>query len=325
VSSSPARISPASPEAPSRIIVRASSDFVLRGVPESVRCFGGIRRATILCAIVAANVQHVTRSAELAWRYARLCEILPDCERRPVNMNSLAASLTIPWETARRHIHALIDDGLCVKIDGGVIVPVAVLTSPRVMPFNAALKDSFWRMIKALRAIGFDFAEVAARTDFESFLIVAPGVHPPGQSPERLVSRVVMEFYLQTIVGASRPFGGDWIPTTIFGAIMAINGEPISRDPESAWLYAHADSPPPDQVRRPASIRETAARLGLPQETVRRQVLSLMSQDRVERTPKGYLASMGYMQSPAARDSAVEMTRAFYRMVHDLAVLGVQL
>ena len=134
-----ARVSPTAPLAPSRIIVRASTDFVVRGVAASVRCFGTVRRATIFCAIVAANVQHITRSAEQTWRYARRGELVPDHERRPVNMNSLAASLALPWETTRRHVHGLVDEGLCLKVDGGVIVPADALKSERIAPFAVAL------------------------------------------------------------------------------------------------------------------------------------------------------------------------------------------
>ena len=318
------KLSPAVTAAPSRIIVRASTDFVVRGVPESVRCLGGIRRATILCAIVAANVQHITRTVDLTWRYARRGERAPDSERRPVNMNSLAASLALPWETTRRHVHGLIDDGLCEKVDGGVIVPLRALTSDRVAPFAAALKDSFWRMIRQLKAIGFDFAKVTCRPESDRQTLAEPGVNPPGQSPEWLLSRVVMEFYLRTIIGGSRAFGGDWSSALIFGEIMAINGEPFSRDPEGAWLYAYADSPPPDHARRPASIRETAARLGLPQETVRRHVQAMVVESRVDRVDKGYLAAMDFMQSPVVRDGANDVTRAFYRMVNDLEALGVR-
>jgi hypothetical protein len=322
--SSAGKLSPIAATAPSRIIVRASTDFVVRGVPESVRCLGGIRRATILCAIVAANVHHITRSPDLTWRYAKRGELVPDHERRPVNMNSLAASLALPWETARRHVHGLIEDGLCEKVDGGVIVPARSLTSDQVAPFGLALKESYWRMIRQLKAIGFDFASVACRTQIDGKRLPEPGASPAGQAPEWLLSRVVMEFYLRVIIAGSRAFGGDWSGAAIFGEIMAINGEPFSRDPEGAWLYAYADNPPPDQVRQPASIRETASRLGLPQETVRRQVRALVRDGRVERVEKGYLAGMAFMQSDPVRDGASDLTRAFYRMLHDLEMLGVR-
>ena len=305
--------------------MRASTDFVVRGVPESVRCVGGIRRATILCAIIAANVQHITRSANLTWRYARRGELVPDSERRPVNMNSLAASLGLPWETTRRHVHSLIRDGLCVKMGAGVIVPVSALTDDRMAPFGDSLKASFWRMVRQLKAIGFDFADVAARPEIKSTLLVEPGANPPGQSPVWVISRVVMEFYLRVIVGGSRAFDGDWTSTLIFGEIMAINGEQFSRDPEAAWQYADADSPPPDHARRPATIREAAVRLGLPQETVRRQVQAMVADGRMQRGARGYLASMTFMQSDLMRDCASDITLAFYRMVHDLEALGVKL
>ena len=315
----------ATADQPSRIVVRASTDFVVRSVPESVRCLGGIRRATILCAIVAANVQHITRATDLAWRYAKHDERAPDDERRPVNMNSLAASLALPWETTRRHVRALIDDGLCKKVDGGVIVPVGALTSDRVAPFAAAMKDSFWRMVRQLRAIGFEFGHPACGSQTGHQTLPEPGANSPGQSPEWVLSRVVMEFYLRVIVGGSRAFDGDWSHTLVFGEIMATNSEALSRDPDAAWLYGYTDTPPPDHARRSASIRETAGRLGLPQETVRRQVQSLIKAGRLVRTDTGYLAGMDFIQSPVMRECAHDINLAFFRMVHDLDGLGLRL
>ncbi len=56
---------------------------------------------------------------------------------------------------------------------------------------------------------------------------------------------------------------------------------------------------------------------------MRRQVGALIEQRRIERTAGGLFASMAYMQSDESRRSALEMTKAFYRMISSLEALQV--
>ena len=318
---------PGSSAAPSRVIVRASTDFLLRGLAEGIRTYGSLRRAIFLNAIVAANVAHLNRSSTQAWRYAGEGDIPPDSERRPINTNSLAASLGVSPETARRHVKGLVADRLCAMSAGGVIVPTAVLASDAVLRSDEVHWHSFWRMIDDLRAIGFDFKVMTGQPDIGPELIVEPGWALVGNEgpPKRLVSRIVLGFYLQAIVGASLPFNGDWLSCAVFAAIMSANSEEIARDSDAAWRYAHADTPPPDTARRGATVLGAARRLGVPYETVRRHVRSLIAQGRIERTEGGLLASMTYMQSSPSRRSATEMTKAFYRMIASLDALSVDI
>lgn len=319
-------VSAARGDAPSRVIMRAASDHLVRTVRHFTVALGNLRRAIILAGIIAANAEHVTRSAQLSWRYGQMNQPMPDSERRPVNMNSLASSLGIPWETTRRHVHALIAEGLCDRVDGGVIVPTRVMTDPRAMAIIGGFLDSFRQMVAALKAIEFDFEAVHERTDLHSNLIVEPGFGRPAPAPaERILARVAMEFHIRAMAGASAPFGGDWMTTAVFAAIMSANSEAFAADRSTAWRYANADSPPPDEVREAVTISQAAVRLGVPNETVRRHVKALIGEGRILRARGGYLTSMDYMQGPIARESAAAVTKAFYRMIHDLNALGVAL
>jgi hypothetical protein len=321
------RIAPTSPLAPTRVIVRAASEFMLQGVAEGMKAFGSLRRVVIFTAIVVANVQPITRSAVRTWRYADLDHIPPDSLRRPVSITGLAASLGSPFETTRNNVAALIEDGFCTRVETGVIVPNAVLQSPALVAMDAALSASFWKMIEDLKALGFDFEQVRGRKDVDSDLGIEPDFRPAdGQgSPRRLISRVTSEFYLASILGGSAPFEGDWTACAVFGAVMSINAEAMGKSPDEAWRYARADTPPPDAVRRPATIREVAARLNLDRESARRHVHGLIKGGRVIKGDKGYLANTAYMQTPLSQAAAVEMTKAFYRMIYDLTALGVEL
>jgi hypothetical protein len=306
--------------------MRASSEHLVRTVRHFTASLGSLRRAVILGGIIAANCEHITRSAQLSWRYGQLHQTPPDSERRPVNMNSLASSLAIPWETTRRHVHSLIADRLCERVDGGVIVPTRVMSDPRAHAMIGGFLGSFHQMIAALKAIDFDFEAISRRTDLNSDLVVEPGFTRTGSNAaERILARVAMEYQIRALVGGSAAFGGDWMATAVFAAIMSANSEAFAADPQTAWRYSRADSPPPDDLRTPVTISQAALRLGVPNETVRRQVQSLVRQGRIERARGGYLASMTYMQGPVGRESAATVTRAFYRMVYDLNALGVSL
>ena len=321
------RIEPTSPLAASRIIVRASSDFLLRGVAEGIKTFGTVRRMVIFTAIVVANVQHITRSAVRTWRYADLDSIPPDSLRRPISIKGLADSLGSPFETTRAHVAALVEDGYCIRSSEGVIVPNAVLQSPTLVAISDVIAAAFWRMIDELKAVDFDFEQVRGRQDLKSELLIEPGFHPGGAQgpPRRLLSRVISEFQLNAIVGDAPPFGGDWTAAAVFATIMSINAETFRHDPGEEWRYSRADTPAPDSIKRAATIAEVAAFLNLDKESARRQVHGLVASGKVVKGGKGYLASADYMQTETSRLAGVGMTKAFYRMIYDLTALGVEL
>jgi len=297
----------------------------MTGVAEGVRSFGSPRRAVILAAIVVANVQHITRSAVRTWRYAGSDQIPPDSERRPVSVNSLALSVGLPFETVRGHINALIDEGLCIKTDLGIIVPNEVLTSAKVVASEQVVWDAFWSMIEELRLINFDFEAVRRRTDIQTALVLEPGFPTDvGQPPRRLISRVTAEFYVSCILSGAAAYG-DWGAASVASVVMVANAEQLAQDPQQAWLYSTQDAPPPDEIRRPVTIREVAQRLNMDRESVRRQFHVLVAQDKLIKVDGGYLSNMKFLQTPEVLKSGMDMVTAFYRMIYDLTALGVRL
>ena len=297
------RIEPTSPAVPTRIIVRAACDFLLVGLAEGVRNYGSLRRAVFMTAIVVANVQHITRSAVRTWRYARLDQIPPDSERRPVSILSLSQSLRKPFETTRAHVNALIGDGLCVKAATGVFVPTAVLLSDKIAASDAVLWDAFWEMIGKLRALGYDFSGVLGDASAASELVIDGDFEAgePAGPPRRLMSRILSEFYLNAIVEATAPHQEDWVISTVSSAVMTLNSAAWTDKANEAWRYATADTPPPDHMRTPASITEVSRLTGLGKELVRRKLLELIAAGRVVRTGEGFLIDMDYMQGPESR------------------------
>jgi hypothetical protein len=186
------RIDPTAPDAPSRVIARAGCDFLLTISSCGVRTFGSIPRTIFIVAIVVANVQHITRSAVRTWRYAGLDQLPPDSERRPVSILGLSQSLQKPFETTRAHVNALVDEGLCIKTAGGVIVPSEVLLSEKVAALEAVLWEAFWEMIANLKSIDFDFSVVLGDASASSALVVEDHFEPAAQTePDRAPVRGV--------------------------------------------------------------------------------------------------------------------------------------
>jgi DeoR/GlpR family transcriptional regulator of sugar metabolism len=56
----------------------------------------------------------------------------PDEMRQPVSVYALAKSLSMPYETTRRYVARLVEEGLCIKVVGGILVPGSVLSTPRM-------------------------------------------------------------------------------------------------------------------------------------------------------------------------------------------------
>ncbi len=320
------RIDPAAPEAPSRIISRAGCEFSLAVSAEGIRTFGSLPRAIFFTAIVAANQQHITRSAVRSWRYAELGQIAPDSERRPVSILGLAQSLQKPFETTRENVKALIGEGLVVKAEGGVIVPTEVIRSEAVMALDDRCWDIFCEMVARLRSLDFDFSVVLGEAAASNAQVVEDRFDPSATSPatRHLVSRVISEFYLNIAVEGDAPHGDDWVTGQVSIGFILLNSAAWRLNPEHAWLYSRADSPMPDRLQVPTAVAEVARASGLGEKLVRRKANQLVEAGRLTRTGNGFLVSIDYMNGPQIKAGAASIVSAFYRMIYDLNALGVR-
>jgi biotin operon repressor len=85
---------------------------------------GDFVRAVIVMTIMQANLQHLSRDK------VDDGVGVPDERLRPISALAIANSLGAPRETVRRHIHRLVEAGVCRRVTGGYIVPDAVLSRP---------------------------------------------------------------------------------------------------------------------------------------------------------------------------------------------------
>lgn len=141
-----------------RLALRASSAFFLRSVDTLARIAGAgdILRGVIFLAIVEANVRHIRPADSISQAYSESADIPPDELRKPVSIHALALELSLPYETTRRHVNKLMQDGMCLRRETGVVVPSEVLARETI---TAGLKKNFEhlrQLFQDLRAGGVE-------------------------------------------------------------------------------------------------------------------------------------------------------------------------
>ena len=105
-----------------RIISRASMDYVVSMYSAVLR---GSRHdpidALLLSTVAVANVAHLNTDKALSQTYGGIDH--PECMaiKRPISRNAVALSLGLSYETARRRIQRLLDEGALLEVDGGLV------------------------------------------------------------------------------------------------------------------------------------------------------------------------------------------------------------
>ena len=112
-----------------RLALRASTRFFLRSIDLLTRAVGNgdILRSVIFLALVDANTRHLRPSDPVARGFSGTNDQVPDEIRRPVSVHALSLDLALPYETTRRHVNALIEQGLCDRVETGILVRAEVL------------------------------------------------------------------------------------------------------------------------------------------------------------------------------------------------------
>jgi DNA-binding IclR family transcriptional regulator len=298
-----------------RIVTRLSSAYLLREFQMTTDAFGGMRAGLLARTIHAANTAHFNVHNEWGRLAVGTNVNFPDEVRRPISVTRLSESLSLPFESTRRIVQRLIDDGTCVRVDGGVILPRTTVERPeivRAVVANAGYVNRFLRDLKAAGLIertssaGSGIADAALGDTFAA----------------RVVARLSAEYLLramQLLVEAYSDIRDGMIAHTIVTAntahLDARNGD--------GWRYAGIDETPPDEVRRPISVARLGESLGLPFETARRHVKRLMDAGDCIRIDGGLIVPQVVVERPSAVRSAIANVGFVRKFVRDLEAAGL--
>ncbi len=142
-----------------RLALRASTRFFLRSVDLLTRAVSGgdILRGVIFLAIVDANTRHLRPSDPVARSFAASRASVPDDLRRPISVHALALDLALPYETTRRHVNGLIDQGLCQRVEAGILVCAEVLERDGIIATHRKNIENLHALFSDLRDGGVNF------------------------------------------------------------------------------------------------------------------------------------------------------------------------
>jgi hypothetical protein len=285
-------------------------DFAL-DIADIARDGGPVLDTLILTVVVEANLDAVNRDPALQRLYGGLNAPPPDDLRRPVSVNSVAASLGLPYETVRRHLVRMASLGQCKFVPGGVLVPVAQLTSPRFVKIAVARYERTRRLYHDLKAMGaLPSLSAEPRRSYANPALGFDG------APVRLVNRLLSEYYLRLIELMMRRLGDPISALVVLGLARA----------NMAALSDEARAAPgllPETARQPVRRSALAAQLGLPAETVRRRLMELEQKGYYRPTRGGLMISIDLVVRPDSLRSLQENQANLIRFLSRLRRYGL--
>lgn len=140
---------------PVRLVVRLSSDYVLRLAEPIGQYIGDLVTGLVMMDTIHANTEHLPDTEggdpDGDWTPAGF---VPDELRRPVRPAALAERLGIPQETVRRHLQRLVDDNRCERMENGYRVPATVLARAPFIQYMLDNQSHLYRLYAGLADFG---------------------------------------------------------------------------------------------------------------------------------------------------------------------------
>jgi DNA-binding transcriptional regulator YhcF (GntR family) len=290
-----------------RLIFRCVTAFMLALISRQIRKHDGdFTRALVYMAAVQASRPPPRVGG-------------PADANRTFSVRAIAQSMRIPYETTRRKIADLEAAGLARRAGSrGYIVAPTLFEEEAYRADCLSNWQALQTLIAELRSLGFNFDAfgsgstlASARNLGDADLVEATAV-------------LANDFVLRVLESGVEPHGSI-LDSTIICVLIHINAELLTRDPDLARQYAGAETPPPDALRRPATITEVATSLGLTHETVRRRFRRYCQLGWARRVTGGYLYDIERMQQPEVLESGVMVSQRFLQLTQSLRLLGIDL
>lgn len=293
----------ASPSPRTWTIARLSLSFTLEQVAAGLAGLAPLD-ALLVLAVNQANIAPLTRDPAARRAYGDLGHAAPDEARRPTSVNAIANSLGIAFETTRRRLKRLEEDGVCTITPGsGVVIPESFLTSPAYLESVMAAHNHLVGFYGQL--LDGELLEPLPPTHYD----VDDGV------PLRGAARLISDYLLRAIDGLMKE-GGDATSAITLLAIFAtaLRDAPWPPDADDALAAVPF---------RAASVAEIARRLHLPGETARRHVTQLIEAGLCRRTPDGVTVAQDILTRPSIQAMAEDHAASVQRLFAGLAERGV--
>lgn len=257
-----------------RLMMRLIAELETTMVAAGIRALNGdLDRAIIFMVVARASEMLSPHGAGHASGEGR--------GAKAISINALAASLGRPFETMRRHIHALCAMGLCARGPAGVSVPQAVHDRPEIVALFRSNHDALVRMIEDLRSYGVSLPAPRPHLAYDWYT---------GLAAAHDVLLTGIEFHAHRYQS--------WTDMVLANAILCANARPITRNRDLALAYAD-DGTPPDALCQPVSTGAIARALSLPPSTAHRRVAAMVEAGMLVRRARGVVLPEGVLTDPA--------------------------
>ena len=136
----------------------------------------------------------------------------------------------------------------------------------------------------------------------------------------RAAARSATDYILRWVEIGKEAHGADIVYSLVFTTLWAGNVSHLR-----GRIYAEVDDVPPDDERRPITIRQVADSLGLPYETVRRRVVLMLKRGMARKVGReGFIVPGDALQRPEMINSLKRSHVSLLRFLKELKALGVE-
>ena len=287
------------------------TDFLVTSAQAWARPHGGdLTQAFVFQTILDANLQPLPLDDPMGL-LAAAGEDDDRAPKRPISVHAVATSLSLPYETVRRKVVSMEAMGLIARDRQGVVVRSAALRTQHMRAAMAEVRTLLGQALTILEKIGLDLSAFPSTAE-------ASALHPPG---DPVIARIVAGAQIRMLERIA-PIFGDVIGAYLFGGVLRANQSELLINADMAWRYATQETLAPDEVRLPVTVSTLSKQLGLPLETVRRQVRRMTQGGYVIATDQGVVAPVSIIAGEADEYQSSKMSLEFFRMLGGLAQVG---
>jgi hypothetical protein len=136
----------------------------------------------------------------------------------------------------------------------------------------------------------------------------------------RAATRSATDYLLRWVEIANEAHGVDIVYALVFTTLWAGNVSHLR-----GRTYADIDDIPPDDERRPITIRQVADSLGLPYETVRRRVVEMLKRGMAVKVGReGFIVPLEALARSEMVNALKRSHTSLLRMLKELKSLGIE-
>jgi hypothetical protein len=246
---------------------------------------GDLSDATILLVVSLSNTEHLLNDERMC-RSIRQSTI-PQAVLVPIIPSNVAFSAGLDDQTTRRRLAKLIDASLLERVDAGYVVSSGFLEGPAWASLTDFSLDQLSRLFGRLRR--FDTAVAFLKGLHEIDAVMVESLSDDLRSIPTIGHLIFLKSFARIAVERFRSIGPSKNVSLVSMGYLVECVRSVTSSDQLAAEYAEYDSPLPDGLKTPVSVRTLAGVLDLPAETVRRYSKTLEAEGFIVRQGGGYV------------------------------------